>query len=137
MSLDRTGSDGNNSGTAGLAPGESPQAPVSRDNDKCSNTAQNRPHSTVSSNREEPQGTSMPIPPGLSASASASAPDSAPASPSAHESSRQHNTTSSDHESANDQEQVNSTGGFTQAARQKRPKKHPLLGQRQAPFAGN
>ncbi|THU95946.1 hypothetical protein K435DRAFT_797728 [Dendrothele bispora CBS 962.96] len=80
MSLDRTDSDGNNSGTAGLTRGESPQAPVSRDSDKYSDTARNRPQSTVSSNREEPQGTSMPIPPGASASASASPPDSALAS---------------------------------------------------------
>ncbi|THU95335.1 hypothetical protein K435DRAFT_798215 [Dendrothele bispora CBS 962.96] len=123
MSLDRTDSDdGYNSGTAGLAPGENPQAPVFRDSNKCSNTA---------------WGTSMPVPPGASASASASLPDSALASHSAHESNRQHNDMSSDHESANDQEQDNHTGGFTQAARQKRPKKHPLLGQRQAPFAGN
>ncbi|THU83632.1 hypothetical protein K435DRAFT_807356 [Dendrothele bispora CBS 962.96] len=86
MSLDRTDSDdGYNSGTAGLAPGENPQAPVSRDSNKCSNTARNRPQSTVSSNREEPRGTSMPVPPGASASASASLPDSALASHSAHE----------------------------------------------------
>ncbi|THU82787.1 hypothetical protein K435DRAFT_441558 [Dendrothele bispora CBS 962.96] len=133
MSLDRTDSDGNNSDTASLAPGESHQAPVSRDSDEYSDTARNRPQSAVSSNREEElRGTSVSTSTNPSDSASAG-----PASmPSTHENNRHSNTPSSDNENADAQEEVDNPEKFIQTAHQQRPRRHPFLGQRQAPFTG-
>ncbi|THU81444.1 hypothetical protein K435DRAFT_474292 [Dendrothele bispora CBS 962.96] len=77
-------------------------------------------------------GSLLPSPPGPFFPPPASPFVFAPAGPSAHDDHL--NNTPLDN--ASDQQQVNSARAFTQTAHQQQPRRHPLLGQRQAPFTG-
>ncbi|THU95327.1 hypothetical protein K435DRAFT_798208 [Dendrothele bispora CBS 962.96] len=84
-----------------------------------------------------PAGHSVPTSASPFVSAPANPSVSAPDDPSADGINRHSNTPPSDNENADDQEQVDNPKEFIQTARQQRPRRHPLLGQRQAPFTGN
>ncbi|THU86907.1 hypothetical protein K435DRAFT_782704 [Dendrothele bispora CBS 962.96] len=88
-------------------------------------------------------GPSVSAPASPSVPTSASSFVSAPANPSissdgpsANEIDHHGNIPPSDDKNADDQEQVDNPKEFIQSARQQRPRRHPLLGQRQAPFTG-
>ncbi|THU83630.1 hypothetical protein K435DRAFT_784121 [Dendrothele bispora CBS 962.96] len=83
-----------------------------------------------------PAGPPVPISANPFVSAPANPSISTPDGPSANEINHHGNTPPSDNENADDQEQVDNPKEFIQTARLQRPRRHPLLGQRQAPFTG-